>query len=227
MPRKLAAEKTGALSCSCGPSPGPQAGGIGFCGDQGHVPPERIQRPSVPADPGRPWREGGWRPPLGSCRRRPVGALRGLARVHVQGLQAVLAAHGTAPVELALALGHPRDAGRVVASAAAHDFAAVHAPGGQVAHAAGRAQGAWKDREASLGRWGCHGAASRRRVTESSDLQNSTLTPHSEGQPQGTSAAEGQVQEGWSRAQLRICPGTLTPASPLRPEINDRYLALD
>lgn len=118
------------------------------------APPERIQRPSVPADPGSSWREGGWRPPLGSCGSRPVGALRGLARMHVQGLQAVLAAHSTAPVELALTLGHPSDAGRVVASAAAHDFTAVHAPGGQVAHTAGCAQGAWKDREASLGRWG-------------------------------------------------------------------------
>lgn len=146
---------------SCGPSCGPQAGGRGFFGDKGHAPPERIQRPSVPADLGSPWREGGQPPPLGSCGRRPVGALRGLACVHVQGLQAVLAAHGTAPVELALALGHPRDAGRVIASATAHDFAAVHAPGGQVAHAAGRAQGAWKDREASLRRWGWLGAASR------------------------------------------------------------------
>lgn len=73
--------------------------------------------------------------------------------MHVQGLHAVLAAHGTAPVELTLALGLPGDVGGVVASAAAHDFAAVHAPGSQVAHTAGCTQGAWKTSQAMLLNW--------------------------------------------------------------------------
>lgn len=89
-------------------------------------------------------REGGRGLPPASCGSRPVSALGGLARVHVQGLQTVLTAHGTAPVELTLALGHPGDAGGVVASPAAHDFAAVHATGSQVAHSACCPRGAWK-----------------------------------------------------------------------------------
>lgn len=64
--------------------------------------------------------------------------------MHVQGLQAVLTADGTAPVELTLTLGHPCDVGGVVASPAAHDFTAVHASGGQVAHTSCCTQGAWK-----------------------------------------------------------------------------------
>lgn len=64
--------------------------------------------------------------------------------MHVQGLQTVLTAHGTAPVELTLALGHPGDAGGVVASPAAHDLAAVHAAGSQVAHSACCPWRAWK-----------------------------------------------------------------------------------
>lgn len=62
--------------------------------------------------------------------------------MHIQGFQAVLTAHGAAPVELTLALGHPGDAGGVIASAAAHDFTAVHASGSQVAHTACCTQGA-------------------------------------------------------------------------------------
>lgn len=50
-----------------------------------------------------------------------------LAGVHVDLLVAVAAVHGAAPVELALALGGPADPRRVVASAAAHHLAAVHA----------------------------------------------------------------------------------------------------
>lgn len=82
------------------------------------------------------------RPLLRSCRSRPVGTLGGLACVHVQGLQAVLTAHGTAPVEFTLTLGHPGDMGCVIASPTTHDFAAVHASGSQVAHTACCAQGA-------------------------------------------------------------------------------------
>lgn len=96
----------------------------------------------IPRSPRR--RAGGRSLPPTSCGSRPVSALGGLARVHVQGLHTVLTAHGTAPVELTLALGHPGDARGVVASPAAHDFAAVHAAGSQVAHAACCPRGAWK-----------------------------------------------------------------------------------
>lgn len=92
-----------------------------------------------------PWGTEGRRwPLLGSCRGRPVSALGGLARVHIQGLQAVLTAHSTAPVEFTLTFGHPGDVGRVIASPTTHDFAAVHASGSQVAHAACCTQRAWK-----------------------------------------------------------------------------------
>lgn len=64
--------------------------------------------------------------------------------MHIQSLQAVLTAHGAAPVEFTLTLGHPGDAGGVISSAAAHDFTAVHASGSQVAHTACCTQGAWK-----------------------------------------------------------------------------------
>lgn len=70
--------------------------------------------------------------------------------MHVQGLQAVLTAHGAAPVELTPTLGHPGDMGGVVASPTAHDFAAVHAPGSQVAHTACCTQGAWKTSQGVL-----------------------------------------------------------------------------
>lgn len=62
--------------------------------------------------------------------------------MHVQGLQAVLTAHGTAPVEFTLTLGHPGDVGCVIASPTTHNFAAVHASGSQVAHTARCTQGA-------------------------------------------------------------------------------------
>lgn len=64
--------------------------------------------------------------------------------MHIQSLQAVLTAHGAAPVEFTLTLGHPGDAGGVISSAAAHDFTAVHASGSQVAHTACCTQRAWK-----------------------------------------------------------------------------------
>lgn len=62
--------------------------------------------------------------------------------MHIEGLQAVLTAHGAAPVELTLAFGHPGDSGGVIASPAAHDFTAVHASGSQVADTARCTQGA-------------------------------------------------------------------------------------
>lgn len=73
-----------------------------------------------------------------SCPGGPARSLGRLARVDVHLLQAVLAAHRAAPVELALAFGHPADAQRVVATAAAHHLTAVHAAGRLVAHPAGR-----------------------------------------------------------------------------------------
>lgn len=92
-----------------------------------------------------PWgTEGRIWPLLRSCRSCPIGTLGGLACVHVQGFQAVLTAHGTAPVEFTLTLGHPGDMGCVIASPTTHNFAAVHASGSQVAHAACCTQGAWK-----------------------------------------------------------------------------------
>lgn len=57
-----------------------------------------------------------------------------LAGVHVHLLLAVAAAHGAAPVELALALGGLAVARRVVAPTAAHHLAAVHAAGRPVTH---------------------------------------------------------------------------------------------
>lgn len=154
------------------------------------------------------WREGGSQPLLASCGSRPVGALRSLASVHIQGLQAVLTTHRTAPVELTLTLGHPCDAGGVVASTAAHDFAAVHASGGQVAHTASCTQGAWKtSRAVSLKRCG-RKATYLEEKSYKVILQNRALTPthHSLGlyrqfwgQPQGRwCCLEGQVQEGWT-----------------------------
>ena len=78
---------------------------------------------------------------------QPVGALVRLAGVHVHDVLAVLALHGAAPLELALALGdtlHPRC---VVAPTAAHDLTAVHPPGGLVAHPSCRAQRTCNTRE--------------------------------------------------------------------------------
>lgn len=54
-----------------------------------------------------------------------AGSRPALAGVHVHQLVAVSAAHGAAPVELALALGGAAHPQRVVAAAAAHDLAAV------------------------------------------------------------------------------------------------------
>lgn len=78
--------------------------------------------------------------------------------MHVQGLQAVLTAHGTAPVEFTLTLGHPGDVGCVIASPTTHNFAAVHASGSQVAHTARCTQGAWKTNQRDVTRniWAVH-----------------------------------------------------------------------
>lgn len=142
-------ERTGHAVCAaCGRSPGAPREGEG-ASDETKATCLRNTSPRKPKDPESlqsqrsPCRQrGGWQPSLGSCGRRPVGTLGGLARVHIQGLQAVLTAHSTAPMELTLTLGHPGDTGSVVASPAAHDFAAVHASGSQVAHAACCTQGA-------------------------------------------------------------------------------------
>lgn len=70
-----------------------------------------------------------------------------LAGVHVHQLVAVLAPHGAAPVELALALGGAAHPQRVVAAAAAHDLAAVGGAGRPVADSAAGAQGPWRGRQ--------------------------------------------------------------------------------
>lgn len=75
---------------------------------------------------------------------QPFGALRGLARVHVHGLLAVLALHGAAPFKLALTLGDLLHSRGVVAPPAAHDLAAVRAARRLVADAPSCAQGACK-----------------------------------------------------------------------------------
>lgn len=64
-----------------------------------------------------------------------------LAGMYVHLLVAVAAADGTAPVELALALGGAADARRVVASTAAHHPAVVCAAGCPVAEAPRRPHG--------------------------------------------------------------------------------------
>lgn len=69
----------------------------------------------------------------------PVSRLA-LTGVHVDLLVAVPAAHGAAPVELALALGGPADPRRVVAPTAAHHLAAVDAARGLVADPTPRPQ---------------------------------------------------------------------------------------
>ena len=132
------------LCAACGPSPGaPSEGGEASVETKAScIPREPKGSLSLQIQWSPCGREGGLRLPLGSCGSRPVSTLRGLAGVHVQGLQAVLTAHSAAPVEFTLTLGHPCDAGGVVASSAAHDFTAVHSSGGQVAHTAGCTQGA-------------------------------------------------------------------------------------
>lgn len=62
--------------------------------------------------------------------------------MHINGVLALLAAHGAAPVELALALGDTRDAGGVIAPAAAHNLTAVRPTRQLMAHATRRPQGA-------------------------------------------------------------------------------------
>lgn len=154
-------------------------------------------------------REGGWGPPLGSCGSRPVGALRGLARVHIQGLQAVLAAHSTAPVELTLALGHPGDAGGVIASPTAHDFAAVHASGSQVAHTACCTWGAWKTSQGVSLKWCGWNTVCFERKRHVVILQDGALMPPHHipglchqfcGPPEhpGGNSSEHPVQEEWT-----------------------------
>lgn len=74
---------------------------------------------------------------------QPLGPFRCFTRVHVHSVLALLAAHSAAPVELALALGDASDACGVVPPPAAHHLAAIRPAGHLVAHATGRAQGAW------------------------------------------------------------------------------------
>lgn len=82
--------------------------------------------------------------PVSSGLVQPLGPFRCFTRVHVHSVLALLAAHSAAPVELALALGDARDARGVVPPPAAHHLAAVRPARQLVAHAAGRAQGAWR-----------------------------------------------------------------------------------
>ena len=72
---------------------------------------------------------------LGGFERRGWSR-RTLAGVNIHFLVAVAAVHLTAPVELALAFGGAADARRVVATATAHDLAAVCATSRPVADAA-------------------------------------------------------------------------------------------
>lgn len=81
--------------------------------------------------------------PVSSGLVQPLGSFRCFTRVHVHSVLALLAAHSAAPVELALALGDARDARGVVPPPAAHHLAAVRPARHLVAHATGRAQGAW------------------------------------------------------------------------------------
>lgn len=82
--------------------------------------------------------------PVSSGLVQPLGPFRRFTRVHVHRVLALLAAHSAAPVELALALGDAGDAAGVVPPPAAHHLAAVRPAGHLVAHATGRAQGAWR-----------------------------------------------------------------------------------
>lgn len=74
------------------------------------------------------------------------GSRLSLAGVHVHQLVAVLAAHGAAPVELALTLGGAAHPQRVVAAAAAHDLAAVGSTSCPVADPPTGAQRPWRQR---------------------------------------------------------------------------------
>lgn len=73
---------------------------------------------------------------------QPFGTFRGLARVYIHRLLAVLTLHGAAPFKLALTLGDLLHSGGVVAPPTAHYLAAVRAARRLVADAPGCAQGA-------------------------------------------------------------------------------------
>ena len=62
--------------------------------------------------------------------------------MYVHGFLTVLTLHGTAPFELALALGDLLDSCCVVAPPTAHDLTAVSAPRCLIANPSSRAQGA-------------------------------------------------------------------------------------
>lgn len=70
---------------------------------------------------------GGWEAVLSSGLVQPFGTFRGLARVYIHRLLAVLTLHGAAPFKLTLTLGDLLYSGGVVASPAAHYLAAVRA----------------------------------------------------------------------------------------------------
>lgn len=88
---------------------------------------------------GHGWR---WRAALSSGLVQPFCPFRGLARVYVHGLLAVLTLHCAAPFKLALTLGDLLHSCGVVAPPAAHDLAAVRATRCLVADAPSCAQGA-------------------------------------------------------------------------------------
>lgn len=56
---------------------------------------------------------------------QPLCLLRGLASVDIHSVFALLAPHGTAPVEFALTLGDTGDSSCVVPSATTHDFTTI------------------------------------------------------------------------------------------------------
>lgn len=87
-----------------------------------------MEKPQPSRKPGANTRAGTTAGSAGASRSRQA-----LAGVHVHLLVAVSAEHGTAPVELALALRGAADPGRVVTPAAAHHLAAVDAGGRPVA----------------------------------------------------------------------------------------------
>lgn len=71
----------------------------------------------------------------------------GLARVNIHLVLAVFALHGTAPLELALALRHALDWHGVVAPPTTHDLTAVRPARRLVTHSAGGAQGTYEERK--------------------------------------------------------------------------------
>ena len=85
-----------------------------------------------------------------TCSEQSASGVRSrlaLAGVHVHLLVAVLAVHGAAPVELALALGGPADPRRVVASTAAHHLTAVDAARRPVTDPPSSPHRTWRQRE--------------------------------------------------------------------------------